>query len=187
MKNNKNFSLQWAQWLTLFGMGGIGLAIQYFALSVDLKAFYLGEIPLIYQILGGSLFGLVAAIGGWQIVLTDYLKPVRLKFSGLFQQLNLSVSQIVVLSFCAGIGEEILFRGAIQPYLGIWLTAFLFVAIHGYLNPKNLRISIYGLYMTLVIAALGYLTVYAGILSAIFAHTVIDIYLLMQLSKKENA
>jgi membrane protease YdiL (CAAX protease family) len=36
----------------------------------------------------------------------------------------------VVLAFCAGIGEEILFRGAIQPRLGIPFTAFLFAIAH---------------------------------------------------------
>jgi membrane protease YdiL (CAAX protease family) len=36
----------------------------------------------------------------------------------------------LVLGFSAGIGEEILFRGAIQPRLGIFFTAFLFAIVH---------------------------------------------------------
>jgi uncharacterized protein len=36
----------------------------------------------------------------------------------------------VILAFSAGIGEEILFRGAIQPRLGIWITSFLFAIAH---------------------------------------------------------
>jgi membrane protease YdiL (CAAX protease family) len=36
----------------------------------------------------------------------------------------------VIIAFSAGIGEEILFRGAIQPRLGIWVTAFLFAIAH---------------------------------------------------------
>jgi len=36
----------------------------------------------------------------------------------------------LIIGFCAGIGEEILFRGAIQPRLGIGFTALLFAASH---------------------------------------------------------
>ena len=36
----------------------------------------------------------------------------------------------LIIAFSAGIGEEILFRGAIQPRLGIWVTAFLFAIAH---------------------------------------------------------
>lgn len=36
----------------------------------------------------------------------------------------------VILAFSAGIGEEILFRGAIQPRLGLWVTALLFAVAH---------------------------------------------------------
>ncbi|MBK7566807.1 MAG: CPBP family intramembrane metalloprotease [Bacteroidetes bacterium] len=43
---------------------------------------------------------------------------------------------MLFLSFCAGVGEELLFRGAIQPWLGIWLTALLFI-FYTDLNPKD--------------------------------------------------
>jgi len=62
--------------------------------------------------------------------------------------------------------------------MGIIITAILFVAIHGYLNPRNWRISIYGVFMTAGIVLLGYLAETMGLLVAIVAHTIIDIYLL---------
>lgn len=43
---------------------------------------------------------------------------------------NLGVPQAVVLGLSAGIGEEITMRGALQPRLGIVLTALLFAALH---------------------------------------------------------
>ena len=74
-------------------------------------------------------------------------------------------------------GEELLFRGAIQYWLGIWLTAILFVAIHGYLNPKNWKLSIYGVFMTFAIVGIGYFFEYFGIITAMSAHFMIDVYL----------
>lgn len=109
------------------------------------------------------------------------LQNTRKFFSGLIGQLNLRFIDILFISFCAGAGEEILFRGAIQPYLGVWITAILFVALHGYINPFNWRISIYGILMCLIIAGIGYLNDHVGLTSAIAAHFMIDVYLFKML------
>ena len=66
--------------------------------------------------------------------------------------------------------------------LGVWFTAILFVLLHGYLNPFDLSLTVYGIYMVLVIGVLGLMTEYFGILTAIIAHTLIDIILLRELS-----
>ena len=93
-------------------------------------------------------------------------------------------SLIIFISFCAGVGEEILFRGVLQPLIGIWITAVLFVAIHGYLNPVNWRISIYGIYLTLVIGIIGHLTDWLGLTTAIIAHMIIDVILFYKINQK---
>ena len=64
-----------------------------------------------------------------------------------------------------------------QYYAGIWITSIVFIAIHGYLNPKNWRLSIYGLYMTAVIVGLSYLFEELGMIFAISAHFAIDLFL----------
>ena len=79
---------------------------------------------------------------------------------------------------------EILFRGILQSYFGIWVTAVGFVAIHGYLNPFDWRISIYGAYMTAAIIAIGYLNQLYGLTSAMIAHTIIDIILFVKLTRE---
>jgi membrane protease YdiL (CAAX protease family) len=118
------------------------------------------------------------------LVSSKLLKKTEKKYAALIGSLNLNQWSIIGLSLCAGIGEEILFRGAIQPFLGIWITAFIFVAIHGYLNPLDWRLSIYGLFMTIAIALLGYMTESLGILSAIMAHATIDYVLFKYLTRK---
>jgi uncharacterized protein len=133
------------------------------------------------QIALGIAYGCITAEGGWQIIRTKTLQPAVEKYVKLTSQLNLKTLDIIVISFCAGFGEELLFRASIQPFLGIAFTSVLFVALHGYLNPRDWRISIYGLYMTAVIAGMGWLFRETGILTAAIAHMVIDIILLARL------
>ena len=75
------------------------------------------------------------------------------------------------------------FRGAIQPLAGIWVTSFLFVLLHGYINPRNWPLTIYGLYMVAVIGVLGIFTEHFGIITAITGHIMIDYILLKKLSE----
>ncbi len=168
---------------TLLGFTSLGgLVIEQFQ---DIRFFSLFQTstPWYSQIGLGLAYGVITALLGWYIVNLAFLGDTKSFFAKLIQDLNLSIFDILFISFCAGAGEEILFRGAIQPYLGVWITAILFVAIHGYLNPKNWRISIYGVYMCLVIAGIGYLSDYFGITTAIAAHFAIDVVLLMALVK----
>ena len=97
---------------------------------------------------------------------------------------NTNIGTIIIVSICAGVGEEILFRGVLQSYFGIWITAVGFVAIHGYLNPLDWRISLYGSYMTLAIVVIGYLHQHYGLTSAMLAHTMIDIVLFIKLTSE---
>lgn len=172
---------------TLLGFSLSGVIINWYFLENPLSELFKGKAPLFNQIFAGLTFGVATALLGWQIVRTKLLKPVRSFFVALIQSLNLSIGEIIFISTCAGIGEEILFRGAIQPFLGVWLTAIVFVAIHGYLNPLNWRLSLYGIYMTAIIGGMGYLTIYLGLVAAITAHIAIDIVLLTALARSKSS
>jgi membrane protease YdiL (CAAX protease family) len=41
-----------------------------------------------------------------------------------------TVGEWLVLALIAGISEEILFRGALQPIFGLWFTSILFAVVH---------------------------------------------------------
>jgi membrane protease YdiL (CAAX protease family) len=71
----------------------------------------------------------------------------------------------LVLGFSAGIGEEILFRGAIQPRLGIWFTAFLFAIAH-----TQYGFSFGTLGILIIGVVLGYQRKYINTTSAIVTH-----------------
>lgn len=167
---------------TLVGFGLLGYWIIENYLHASFGAVMAGSQPVWLQALTGLAFGLISSIIAWKIIETPVLYQTREFFSKLIRNFNLTFPEILFVSVCAGIGEEILFRGAIQPFLGIWMTSIIFVAIHGYLNPFNWRLAVYGVYMTFVIAGIGYLKVNFGLAAAIAAHTMIDVYLLYKLA-----
>lgn len=167
---------------TLIVFGGLGIIIIPYVRKVDFADFFVGAEKYWLQISIGIAFGIITAKAGWQIVELPMLQKTKVFFSSLIKPLKLDITQIIFISICAGVGEELFFRGAIQPVLGVWMTAILFVLLHGYLNPFNISLTMYGIYMVLVIGVLGLMTEYFGILTAIIAHTLIDIILLRQLS-----
>lgn len=167
---------------TLVVFGGLGVVIIPYVRDTSVIAFISGTEKYWLQILAGIVIGVVTAKAGWQIVELPMLHKTKAFFTGLIKPLKLDNTQIVFISICAGVGEEMFFRGAIQPMLGVWMTAILFVLLHGYLNPFNLSLTVYGTYMVLVIGVLGLMTEYFGILTAMIAHTLIDVILLRALS-----
>jgi len=73
------------------------------------------------------------------------------------------IAGIIVIGLLAGIGEEYVFRGILQPklhqytgnaHLGVWIAAFIFSAIH---------VQFYGFFPRMLLGALfGYLYLYSG-------------------------
>ena len=167
---------------TLVVFGGLGLAFIPLAREAEVLEFLSGSEKIWVQILIGLVIGFVTAKAGWQITNLPMMDKNLKFFANMVMPMKLTDTQIVFISICAGVGEELLFRGAIQPFLGIWLTSILFVLIHGYLNPFNLSLTYYGIYMVLVIGVLGLMTEYVGIITAMITHTIIDIILLKELS-----
>lgn len=172
--------------VTLIGMPLLAWLIAWaFDLKFDLKAWFFPD-NFITQVLIGVTFGIVIGfIASW-ITNRKFMEKVRAKYAKYFLGLNFTWLDVFFISISAGIGEEILFRFALQSLTGIWIAAIIFVGIHGYLNYKDWRLSIYGSFMVIVSGGFGILTIKFGLLSAIISHTVIDIYLLSQV-KIEDA
>lgn len=178
-KNN----LRWLALLTITGMGGIAYWLIPVAREVGFMRFLTGHAPLLFQIGVGIITGLVIGIMGWWIISLPFLAEEKAFYAKFVRPLNLNFPDILFISFCAGVGEELLFRGVVQAWFGIWLTSVIFVLMHGYINPFKPKLALYGVFMIISIAFLGLLTEKLGIIAAIVAHMVIDVYLFYKLSK----
>lgn len=168
--------------ITLFGFSFLGFFINFLIKDWHWQEVFQHGLPFFWQLPIGLAFGFLSGFLAWLLINSKLLKPTLKKYSSLISGFDLNIHEIIFISFCAGFGEEILFRACIQQYWGIWITAIFFVAIHGYLNPKDWRLSVYGLLMTLVIAIIGFMYEYIGLWSAIFAHFAIDLFLLVKLT-----
>src|SRR5690606_2134932 len=120
----------------------------------------------------------------WAIMKEDEIMKITLYLTD-FENAGEFLAGILVIGVMAGIGEEYLFRGIIQPKLhaytgnahaGIWITAIIFSTIH---------FQFYGFLPRMMLGALfGYLYLYSGsLVYPILAHilnntfTVVAVYL----------
>ncbi|MFT5823629.1 MAG: membrane protease YdiL (CAAX protease family) [Crocinitomix sp.] len=88
---------------------------------------------ILFFISAGIIFGLFIMWFGD----LSFFKNTLVEYGKMLGNLKINTQQAFFLSICAGVGEEILFRGALQPILGIWLTAIIFVGSHHYLYNEK--------------------------------------------------
>jgi len=160
---------------TLFGFAILGIGIVYFFQEPSVSDVIFGGKMWYLQLLYGISFGFISAFFAIGLIRTKLLEAVSTKYQEILDGLELNIQDIVYYSFCAAVGEELFFRAGVQPFIGIWITAIVFIALHGYLNPYDWRTSIYGIMMVLVTAGLGYLFRDMGLFSAICAHFIFDV------------
>ncbi len=113
------------------------------------------------------LAGIVGVIGNaLQPGLDEGLNEVVEQISGNVQ----TIPGALVLGLSAGIGEEAIFRGALQPRLGIGLTSVCFALLHG--AQYGLNASIVGLFLVSVV--LGLERKYLNTTAAIITHALFN-------------
>ena len=136
----------------------------------------LGPNFISFQSIGIGLgIGILAALLG--LLLVHFLPSGKLDnlLDNMMDELDPKWYHILFYSICAGVGEEILFRGALQHYLHLWPTAIIFVLIHGYLNIKDKTMFTYGVFLIFISGSFGYLYKFLGIYAAISAHFIYDV------------
>lgn len=120
----------------------------------------------------------LGVVVGLMIVLVDllldrFLPEEMLDDGGINELLfvNQNVLQIFMIALTAGIVEELLFRGAIQEWLGVWGTSLLFVVIHTRYLRKWVMVVVVGV----ISLGFGFLYEWTGsLITVIVAHTLVD-------------
>lgn len=156
--------------------------------EIQLPRFNLKGAGLVVLIsIGGMLFNGLLVYWNSQLVLPEAFSGLELwmqemetqlmemtKFLTDFQSIPELLMGVLVIGILAGIGEEMFFRGLIQPkmhlytgngHAGVWVTALIFSAIH---------LQFYGFLPRLFLGGMfGYLYYYSGSLTyPILAHIV---------------
>ena len=167
---------------TLFGFSGIAYLILAFSDEIEYFNMFQHD-QLLTSVAVGLGFGAFAAAAGILLLKLPLLRETNTFYTSLFKGLDLHWTDIFFYSLCAGVGEEILFRGALQPLMGLWVAAILFVLLHGYISSKDWKKSIYGVFLILVSAGFGYLTLYFDLYAAMAAHFIFDVIMFFKLKK----
>lgn len=177
--------------LTLLVMPALGALLIHFFSDFSFIDRLRGPYPWWKQVLLGVPLGLTSAWGAKYIIDLPKMKATKHQANTMIASLSLTKFDMVFLSFCAAVGEELLFRGAIQglilpfnPLLAILGSSILFVSIHGYLNPKAGKVAWYGIYLVVVVSIWGTLSEEIGILVAIVAHFIVDVFLFFSVAKE---
>lgn len=168
---------------------GFGLGIVMIALAVVwVNLFRRGDLwqtlraDSVWLALPGALAGLAFTFVTWRI--GHRLKATRQIVVLLEQSIDLSAMtfrHVILFSLLAAVPEELLFRGALQPEIGVLLASIIFGALHA-LTP------LYFLYATCAGLLLGLLAAAAhGVLwAAIAAHFTIDLVMFLLLLQRRN-
>lgn len=168
--------LYYLSWLTLGGMSAIGIVLINYLQHRDVSDALTGGKNYYLQGIAGLFFGSLTALLAVALLNGKGFKSVRSFYEDMMQDMSPSVVNIFFYSACASIGEEVLFRAGLQPLIGIWPAAIVFVFfMHGYIPPTNMRMNIFGLMLVVISAGFGYLFKFFGLGSAVTAHFVYDV------------
>lgn len=171
---------------TLLVFGGIGLLSIRFIQDVKLADLLQGGAPIKQQLFWGLSYGLGSALMALAMIQAPWFNNSSAFLTDLIKSINPSIPEIIFYSFCAGVGEELLFRGGIQPLfsnvtLGIWVTSVVFIMLHGYISFSEWELTLYGILMIFVSAGIGYLLIRWGIYASMAAHFLFDVIMFMYL------
>jgi membrane protease YdiL (CAAX protease family) len=163
--------------LTALGLALLALFIiaQAQAAPLSVLSGPLGAGAQLFIGLGLSVLAVFASYLGFR--LTAQSEATRHTMTA-YGRLDLSGFNPLWISLAAAFGEELLFRAALQPLLGIWLASLLFLLAHTpvyqfrRLNRPTLvqAAGVFGVSM-----ALGGIYQYVGLLAAMLVHAALDV------------
>ncbi|HEX9842563.1 MAG TPA: CPBP family intramembrane glutamic endopeptidase [bacterium] len=141
-------------------------------------------VALAWGLLAAAAIGAAVVAGSRRIARrTGWGRRLHAEFHAILGRLE--SRQILLLSLLSGFGEEVLFRGVLQPRLGLWPASLLFAALHFPARRALLPWTAFALGIGLV---LGLLTEWAGSLwPAIVLHFLINYFNLHDLAEPPSA
>ena len=125
-----------------------------------------------WQLLSGTVAAAALLAGAWWLErhLASFRYASRLLERSLMH-LRLRLPTVFAAAALSSLAEEIFFRGALMPYLGLWGQALVFAAMH----PAPKRAWSYPAYTFVAGVVFGALTLYSHSLwPAILAHFLVN-------------
>ena len=138
------------------------------------------------QIIVAMAFGACCAAIALAILAVPRFRRAVPVASSLWR-LDLSGAKPLVIALAAGIGEELLFRAALQPLVGLWFASALFAIAHARTaalgTSSTAKRIAYVANVFVVGVCLGLVYEYLGLLAVVALHTFIDLAALLALRR----
>jgi uncharacterized protein len=156
------------------GMALVALVIGSLRGSPDVFQF---GAPTTWQLATGPAIGFAVGLGvvGLTRLATRrfaWAQQLHASFRDLLGQLT--GREMAILAIASSVGEEMLFRGALQPWLGVWIQAVIFALLHVGPGKRFLPWTASALVLGL---AFGWMATWTGSLGApIAAHFAINFF-----------
>jgi membrane protease YdiL (CAAX protease family) len=166
------------QLVTCAAMCGLAVTLIFLFHRQTYVSQILVGLPIPYQALLGAMLGVLywaASVIGYKYTAGHQATQSTVES---YSRLDLHGWNPLWIALAAGFGEELLFRGALQPLIGIWFTSVLFVLVHtrAYrFNNFSNRVFVQALGIFAVSVVLGFIAKYAGLITAIIVHTAMDV------------
>jgi len=124
-----------------------------------------------YSLALGLAFGsLVAVATRFLVPRLPWARNLHLELRPLAR--GLSTTGIVALAISSSLGEELLFRGLLQPWIGLWLQTLLFGLVHQLPGPSRWVWVSWASLVGLVLGAIFQLT--GSLAGPLAAHALIN-------------
>lgn len=125
----------------------------------------------LYSLAAGLGFGLiVVALSRWSVQRFTWAQRLHRELRPF--ACGLDGTGIIVLALLSALGEELLFRGLLQPWMGLWPQALLFGLVHQMPGPSRWIWVSWALCVGLVLGVLFALT--GSLLGPIAAHALVN-------------
>ena len=145
--------------------------------------------PLVNAIVRGLLATLPMLVIFWVLIRSDWpmMRQLRDQVELLIDEMfsSRSVAQFATVATLAGVGEELLFRGALQSVFGSWTNPAIGIVISSLLFGLAHALSkLYFIFAVAVGVFLGWLTLrYNDLVAPMVAHGLYDFLALVYLSR----
>jgi CAAX protease family protein len=172
---------------TAAGFTGLTWIIAYFVAERSLRDLFPMHFTPAEQLLTGTGFGTVFALVALILMrMMICLKPLRDLSYDLYRLIRPGTLELIFISLAAGWGEELFFRGLLQPYIGMTLTSVLFSIGHTGFRFKSKSHYQYLVTLFTISLGLGLLYRYVGLIAAMTAHSVWDMVILGGFKRKDT-
>ncbi len=160
---------------------GVGLGLMAWQDLSPTRAIFGDGERLVHDTLLGAGTGLGVVLLTW---LTRNLGPVKRLNHELGGLLGTpGTGAIAALAVTSAVGEEVLFRGGLQPLIGFWPTVIVFGLLHG---GTQRRLRAWALFATAAGALLGWLALTTGnLLAPILCHLTVNYFNLHVLAAEQ--